>query len=156
MHYICGHQNHRRHRFACALRLVDEHCAEFSLQHARIQHRHLMVHNGKSQQMAVAARGVTRQRTDAIGVGEGARLAMNFSLELVTSQQAVQCSVDTCDGKVALQLLINGRMSVTIAQNDDQGVGRKLVLRAQTAAIMNDECGVFELQILAHEVAQIG
>ena len=106
-----------------------------------------MVHDRESQQMAVATCGVTRQRTDAIGVGEGARLAMNFSLELVTSQQAVQCSVDTCDSKVTLQLLINGRMSVTIAQNDDQGVGRKLVLRAQTAAIMNDECGVFELQM---------
>ena len=105
---------------ALFLFLLDERLAQTLLKHVGVEDRHLAVDDGKGQSVAVAAFAVAGKRTDAVGMGECARLAMDAASRGRVGDFAAERTVDAGDGELPVEHTVNGFMVVGVAQHGGQ------------------------------------
>lgn len=97
--------------------------AELSLQDVGIKHRHLRVEESEAKVMTVGSLAVACKRRDTVRMGEGSGLSMNLAFQSRIEEQMTQCAVDTGDGEVTHELIVDRLMMVTEIQNCDEGAG---------------------------------
>lgn len=105
--------------------------------------------------MTVGSLAITGKRRDAVRVGEGACLAVDLAFQSWVEEQTMQCAVDTGDGQVTHELIVDGLVMVAEGEDGDKGARRQMVMGAETAAVMDDEGRVAHLQRVAEEGADV-
>ena len=93
---------------------------QISLQHMGVEHRHIAVEQGEGEVVAVVAAAVARERADAVGMRERARLGVEAAAGARVGEQAAQRTVLTRDAQILHQLGIDGFVAVGVAQYGDQ------------------------------------
>ena len=68
--------------------------AELVLQRTRIEYRHVSIHDGKGEQVAVCSSDIASQRADTVGVGERAGLGYYLTASRWSWHLSAQCAVD--------------------------------------------------------------
>ena len=126
-----------------------------TLQHPRVAHRHLAVHDGKSEGMAVGSHTQSGKGANAIGVRESARLCKYLSPRLLTTHLTCKSAIDTRHGKVAQQRRADVGVRIALAQHRRKGSWRQAVVGAESATVVNDKAWRRLIELLGKETPEI-